>query len=88
MVFFDEDKILNIWIEFQLYDHKLYKNYYLERPYLIYQCCGIEEFSAPIHISNVQLVDPKSGDATKVGRKLNKDGKLQRFAKKSGELIK
>ena len=49
---------------------------------------GIEEFSAPMHISNVQLIDPKSGEATRVGRELNKDGKLQRVAKKSGELIK
>jgi len=49
---------------------------------------GIEEFSAPIHISNVQILDPKSGEVTRVGRELNKDGKLQRVAKKSGELIK
>lgn len=49
---------------------------------------GIEEFSAPMHISNVQLIDAKSGEPTKVGRKLNKDGKLQRVAKKSGEFIK
>ena len=49
---------------------------------------GIDEFSAPIHISNVQLLDPKSGEVTRVGRKLNSDGKLQRVAKKSGEFIK
>ena len=49
---------------------------------------GIEEFSAPIHLSNVQLIDPKSGKATKVGRKEDQDGKLQRVAKVTGELIK
>lgn len=49
---------------------------------------GIEEFAAPMHISNVQLVDGKADDVTRVGRKLNKDGKLQRVAKKSGEFIK
>jgi large subunit ribosomal protein L24 len=49
---------------------------------------GIEEFSAPMHISNVALADPKSGKPTRVGRALNKDGKLQRVAKKSGTVIK
>jgi large subunit ribosomal protein L24 len=49
---------------------------------------GIEEFSAPIHISNVQLIDPKSGKPTKVGRTVNKDGKIQRVAKVSGTVIK
>ncbi|MCG8310356.1 MAG: 50S ribosomal protein L24 [Cytophagales bacterium] len=49
---------------------------------------GIERTEAPIHISNVMVVDPSSGEPTKVGRKLNDQGKLQRFSKKSGELIK
>jgi large subunit ribosomal protein L24 len=49
---------------------------------------GIEEFSAPMHISNVQLVDPKSGKTTKVGRTVGKNGKLQRVAKVTGEVIK
>ena len=49
---------------------------------------GIEKTEAPIHISNIMVVDPSSGDPTKVGRKLNDQGKLQRFSKKSGELIK
>lgn len=48
---------------------------------------GIVEIPAPIHISNVQLLDPKTGKATRVGRKLV-DGKLQRYSKKSGEIIK
>lgn len=41
----------------------------------------------PIHISNVMVVDPKSGQPTRIGRK-KEDGKLVRFAKKSGEVIK
>ncbi|NJN27098.1 MAG: 50S ribosomal protein L24 [Cyclobacteriaceae bacterium] len=49
---------------------------------------GIEKTEAPIHISNIMLIDPASGEATKTGRKRNDDGKLQRFSKKTGELIK
>ncbi|MCE4565658.1 50S ribosomal protein L24 [Maribellus sp. CM-23] len=49
---------------------------------------GIIEQEAPVHISNLMLVDPKSGQATRVGRKLNDDGKLVRISKKSGEEIK
>jgi large subunit ribosomal protein L24 len=49
---------------------------------------GIQEVPAPIHLSNVMLVDPKTGEPTKIGRKLNDDGKLVRFSKKSGEIIK
>lgn len=48
---------------------------------------GIEKKEAPIHISNLQLVDPKSGDATRIGRKRNDDGKLVRYSKKTGEVI-
>lgn len=47
---------------------------------------GVEEKEAPIHISNVMHVDPKSGKPTRVGMKLV-DGKKVRFAKKSGEVI-
>ena len=49
---------------------------------------GIIKQEAAIHISNLALVDPKSGVATRVGRKLNDAGKLVRVAKKSGEEIK
>lgn len=49
---------------------------------------GIVEQEAPIHISNLQVLDPKSGKPTRVGRKLNDKGKLVRYAKKSGEEIK
>lgn len=47
---------------------------------------GIVEMEAPIHISNLMLLDPKSGEPTRIGRKLV-DGKLVRYAKKSGELF-
>lgn len=49
---------------------------------------GIKKVEASIHISNLQLVDPASGKLTRVGRKLNEKGKLQRYSKKTGELIK
>ena len=49
---------------------------------------GILEQEAPIHISNLMLIDPKSGKPTKVGRKKDAKGKLVRYAKKSGEEIK
>ena len=49
---------------------------------------GIVEQEAPIHISNLQVVDAKTGKPTKVGRKVNAEGKIVRYAKKSGEEIK
>ena len=50
---------------------------------------GIIKQEASIHISNIMLVDPKTGKPTKVGRKLDeKTGKLKRFVKKTGELLK
>ena len=49
---------------------------------------GIVKQEAPIHISNLQPIDPKSGKATRVGRKADAEGKLVRYAKKSGEEIK
>ncbi len=48
---------------------------------------GLENTEAPIHISNVMLVDPSSGEPTRIGRKLNSDNKLQRFSKKTGDFI-
>ena len=48
---------------------------------------GINEISAPIDVSNLRLVDPKTGEATKVGRKVV-DGKSVRYSKKTGEIIK
>ncbi|MDA3891863.1 MAG: 50S ribosomal protein L24 [Salinivirgaceae bacterium] len=49
---------------------------------------GIVKQEAPIHISNLMIVDPSSGDATRVGRRMNDEGKLVRYSKKSGEEIK
>lgn len=48
---------------------------------------GVIEIELPIHISNVSIVDPKSGEATRVGYKTLQDGKKVRFAKKSNEII-
>ena len=52
---------------------------------------GIIEKEAPIHISNLNVVDPKSGrnpKPTRVGFRVNEDGKKVRYSKKSGEEIK
>jgi large subunit ribosomal protein L24 len=49
---------------------------------------GIQKIEAPVHISNLMLIDPASGKPTRVGRKLDDKGKLKRFSKKTGELIK
>ncbi len=50
---------------------------------------GILKQEAAIHISNLSLVDPKSGYITRIGRKIDeKTGKLVRYSKKSGEVIK
>ncbi len=48
---------------------------------------GIVEFPAPIHLSNVMLLDPKSGEPTRVRRKVDKDGTVERLAVKSGQPI-
>ncbi|MCJ7821025.1 MAG: 50S ribosomal protein L24 [Bacteroidales bacterium] len=49
---------------------------------------GILKKEAPVHISNLMLLDPKSGKATRIGRRLNDKNKLVRYSKKSGEEIK
>jgi large subunit ribosomal protein L24 len=49
---------------------------------------GIIEKEAPVHISNLMVVDPKTGKPTRVGRRLDAEGKLVRYSKKSGEEIK
>lgn len=49
---------------------------------------GIEKKEASIHISNLNLVDPKTGKPTRIGRKVDSKGKLTRYAKKSEEEIK
>jgi large subunit ribosomal protein L24 len=50
---------------------------------------GIVKMEASIHISNIMVVDPKSGKASRIGRKIDeKTDKLVRYSKKSGEIIK
>lgn len=49
---------------------------------------GINKIEAPIHISNLMFVDPSSGEPTRVGRKNDEEGKVQRYSKKTGQLIK
>jgi large subunit ribosomal protein L24 len=49
---------------------------------------GIVKKEAPVHISNVMLIDPASGNPTRVGKRLNEKNKLVRYSKKSGEEIK
>jgi large subunit ribosomal protein L24 len=48
---------------------------------------GIQSVERPIHVSNVALLDPKTGKATRVGYKTLKDGKKVRIARRSGETI-
>ena len=49
---------------------------------------GIIKKEAPIHISNIAFVDPKSGNVTRIGKKKVESGKSVRVSKKSGEEIK
>lgn len=51
------------------------------------QEAGIISKEAPIHLSNIAIVDPKDGKATRVGFRVEKDGKKVRFSKRTGELI-
>jgi len=56
------------------------------KPSAAYPEGGIIKKEAPIHISNLMVME--AGKATRVGRKLNGDGNLQRFSVKTGEFIK
>nr|WP_320118280.1 50S ribosomal protein L24 [uncultured Marinifilum sp.] len=49
---------------------------------------GIVKKEAPIHISNLNVKDPSTGNATRIGRKMGDNNKLVRYSKKSGEEIK
>ena len=49
---------------------------------------GIKKTEAAIQISNVMVVDPSTGNPTRIGRKTDANGKLQRYSKKSGDIIK
>lgn len=59
-----------------------------QKPNAAYPQGGIIKKEAPVHISNLMLVDPKTDKPTRIGRKLNSEGKLVRYSKKSGEEIK
>jgi large subunit ribosomal protein L24 len=48
---------------------------------------GISEKEAPLHISNVMLVDPDGNTRTRIGRRRDADGAPERFAKKSGAAL-
>jgi large subunit ribosomal protein L24 len=49
---------------------------------------GFIKKEAPVHVSNLNVLDPKNGKPTRIGRKLNTKGVLVRYSKKSGEEIK
>ncbi|MGE4568921.1 MAG: 50S ribosomal protein L24 [Bacteroidales bacterium] len=49
---------------------------------------GIIKKEAPIQVSNLNLIDPKSGKPTRIGRRKDAEGKVVRYSKKSGEEIK
>jgi len=48
---------------------------------------GIEHTEAPIQLSNLMIVEPSTGNPTRIGRKANDKGKLQRYSKKTGDFI-
>lgn len=48
---------------------------------------GIVEFEAPVHASNVMLIDPQTGDPTRVRSQVGADGKRERVAVRSGRVI-
>jgi large subunit ribosomal protein L24 len=58
------------------------------KPNAKYPQGGIEKKEASIHLSNLNLVDSKSGKPIRIGRRLNAKGVLVRYSKKSGEEIK
>ncbi|MCD8287924.1 MAG: 50S ribosomal protein L24 [Porphyromonadaceae bacterium] len=49
---------------------------------------GIVKMEAPVHVSNLNLLDPKTNKPTRVGYRFNEEGKKIRYSKKSGEEIK
>ena len=58
------------------------------KPNAQYPQGGIIKMEAPVHLSNLMLVDGSTGEPTRIGRRLNEGGKLVRYSKKSGEEIK
>ncbi len=65
--------------------HMVKKN---QKPSAKFPQGGIIEMEAPVHISNLNVLDPKTKKPTRIGRRLNEEGKRVRYAKKSGEEIK
>ena len=59
-----------------------------QKPNAKYPQGGIMKMEAPIHISNLNVIDPASGKPTRIGHRKNEEGKTIRYAKKSGEEIK
>lgn len=57
------------------------------RPSYANQQGGIIEKEAPLHVSNVAHIDPKTGKPTRIGFKVLEDGRKVRYAKRSGEVI-
>ena len=58
------------------------------KPNAKYPQGGIVKMEAPVEISNLNPIDPKTGKPTRIGRRKNEEGKTVRYAKKSGEEIK
>ena len=58
-----------------------------QKPQGMNQAGGIQEKEAPIHLSNLALLDPKSGKPTRVGFQVLEDGKKVRVARPSGEVL-
>ena len=58
------------------------------KPTAKYPQGGIIKMEAPVHISNLNVVDPKTGKGTRIGRRKDEAGKTVRYSKKSGEEIK
>ena len=58
------------------------------KPNAKYPQGGIIKQEAPIHISNLNVIDPSTNKPTRIGRKKDKKGNLVRYAKKSGEILK
>ena len=59
-----------------------------QKPNAKYPQGGSIKMEAPIHISNLNVIDPASGKPTRIGHRKNEEGKTIRYAKKSGEEIK
>ncbi len=58
-----------------------------QKPSMKVQQGGIVHKEAPIHVSNVQLYDPKAKAGTRIGHKVLADGKKVRVSKKTGEVL-